>query len=57
VLVCQDAHGVQAVPLGKACAGAGVSISIPDPKQPALIEMLQPGGRKETLRLVEMIVP
>ena len=57
VLVCQDAHGVQAVPLGKACTGAGVSISVPDPQQPALIEMLLPGGRKETLRLVEMIVP
>jgi hypothetical protein len=57
VLVCQDAHGVQAVPLGRACTGAGVSISVPDPQQPALIEMLLPGGRKETLRLVEMIVP
>jgi hypothetical protein len=57
VLVCQDVRGVQAVPLGKACAGAGVSISVPDPQQPASIEMLLPGGRKETLRLVEMIVP
>jgi hypothetical protein len=57
VLVCQDVHGVQAVPLGQACTGAGVSISVPDPNQPDVIELLPPGGRKETLRLVEMTVP
>jgi hypothetical protein len=45
------------VPLGKPCTGAGASISVPDPKQPAVIEMLLPGGRKEALRLVEMTVP
>ncbi len=57
VLVCQDGHGSQGVPLGTPCTGAGASISVPDPKQPAVIEMLLPGGRKEALRLVEMTVP
>jgi hypothetical protein len=57
VLMCMDRHGGQGVPLGKPCTGAGASISVPDPKQPALIEMILPGGRKETLRLGEMIVP
>jgi hypothetical protein len=57
VLVCQDGHGSQGVPLGKPCTGAGTSISVPDPNLPAVIEMLLPGGRKEALRLVEMTVP